>query len=65
MCGGGSKSADAYYEEMKPDPVDLPSLSVGDKATRNISYGNVKTKRTGKQRRSLFSAFGLNNGDNP
>lgn len=64
MCGGG-KSADDYYEEIKPDPVELPSLSVGDKAVRNTRYGNVKTTRTGKQRRSLFSAFGLNNGGNP
>ena len=64
MCGGGSKSADAYYEEMRPDPVDLPSLSAGKKSTRNTQYGNVKATKTGVQRRSLLSFFRSNRKDN-
>ena len=56
MCFGG-KSAQQMYEEMKPDPEPLPSLSmdtVGEGATPE--YKDVLKPQKGKtQRTSLLS----------
>lgn len=52
MCmGGGGKSADDYYKEIKPEFGPLPSLSMTKGSTKPV-YGNVK--RTGQARRSLL-----------
>jgi hypothetical protein len=55
--GGGGKSADDYYKEIKPEFGPLPSLSMTKGSTKPV-YGNVK--RTGQARRSLL--VGMTNG---
>lgn len=56
MCGRGGKSVDAYYEEIKPEPMALPSLSMtGKKSDRQKpQYGAF---RTGAARRSLLMPY--------
>ena len=61
MCMGGSsgKTADQYYEEMKPEFAPLPSLSMGQPVQREgPQYRSVTpVKRTGSARRSLLMPF--------
>lgn len=60
MCGRGGKSVDAYYQEIKPTPMALPSLSMSTKAIKKPKYG---TPRTGSERRNLLQPFsGQSNG---
>ena len=53
MCfgGGGGKSADQYYEEMKVEPQPLPSLRMRPRT------GEDELGRVGGQRRSLFRPY--------
>lgn len=63
MCFGGGKSADKYYEEIKPEFDPLPSLSMtATKDQKAPKYGDVK--RTGLSRRSLLNPnAGMTNGE--
>ena len=56
MCFGG-KSAQQMYEEMKPEPQPLPSLSMDSVAEgATPEYKDVLTPQKGKtQRPSLLS----------
>ena len=67
MGGGGSKkTADQYYEEIKPEFAPLPSLSMSKPVEREgAQYRSVTpVKRTGVARRSLLMPFmmGSSNG---
>ena len=58
MCfgGGGGKSADDYYKEMKPEFGPLPSLTSEGVDRKQPKMGDVKkpVQRTGSKRRSLL-----------
>jgi hypothetical protein len=67
MCmGGGGKTADQFYEEIKPTFAPLPSLSMGEPVQREgAQYRSITpVKRTGAARRSLLMPFmmGSSNG---
>jgi|TARA_R100000482_G_scaffold38176_2_gene13066 hypothetical protein len=54
MCFGG-KSAEQMYQEMKPEPVPLPSLSFDSVTGSKPQFKDVKkpsTKRKGMTKRS-------------
>ena len=60
MCGRSAASiAEEKYQAMKPEPMPLPSLRVGDKKKRNTKYGSV---RTGQERRTTMLNVGYSNG---
>lgn len=52
MCfGGGGRSVESYYQEIKPEPQELPSLRLESNVPRRGSrYGD----RPGVPRRTLF-----------
>jgi hypothetical protein len=63
MCfggGGRGKSAEQYYEEMKPAPIELPSLRVDRVKRTGPIYSGVR--QTQVERRSLLMPMGFNNG---
>jgi hypothetical protein len=62
MCmGGGGKSAEDYYNEMKIEPEPLPSLTVDPVERAGSTYRGVRPgSRTGAQRRSLLTMGMLN-----
>jgi len=54
MCFGG-KSAEQMYQEMKPEPVPLPSLSFDSVTGAKPQFKDIKkpsTKRKGMTKRS-------------
>ena len=58
MCmGGGGKSAEDYYNEMKIEPEPLPSLTVNPVERTGPAY---KKFRTGAERRSLLTMGMMN-----
>ena len=70
MClggGGGGKTAEQFYEEMKVEPEPLPSLPTsGEMVERDQKRGLRKvrgpdTKRTGQQQRTLLNIYGGQN----
>ena len=55
MCfGGGGKSAEEMYREMKPEFGALPSLSMTAKKERKGQVFKDVPKRSGMQKRSLL-----------
>lgn len=56
MCMGGKKvkSADAFYQEMKPDYGQLPSLSMNSQGRKPQDKPKYEPTRTGAARRSLL-----------
>ena len=70
MClggGGGGKTAEQFYEEMKVEPEPLPSLPTsGEMVERDQKRGlrkvrTPKTTRTGQQQRTLLNIYGGQN----
>jgi len=58
MCfGGGGKSSEQMYEEMKPEFGPLPSLSMKRAERRRQTFKDV-SKRSGMQKRSLLMPRG-------
>lgn len=65
MCFGGGKSADDYYNEMKPEPQPLPSLSMSPMKKREQKMKDVPAVRKGTTQRSLLNPMmGVNNNAN-
>ena len=70
MCfgGGGGKTADQFYEEMRAEPEALPSLPTsGEMVERDQKRGlrkvrGLDTKRVGQQQRTLLNIYGGDNG---
>ena len=71
MClggGGGGKTAEQFYEEMKVEPDPLTSLPTsGEMVERDQKRGlrkvrGLDTKRTGQQQRTLLNIYGGDNG---
>lgn len=71
MClggGGGGKTAEQFYEEMKVEPEPLPKLPTGgERVEREQTRGLRKvrtpqTTRTGQQQRTLLNIYGGDNG---
>lgn len=67
MClggGGGGKTAEQFYEEMKVEPDPLPSLPTGgERVERDQKRGMRKvrgpeTTRTGQTQRTLLNIYG-------
>lgn len=56
MCMGGKKvkSADAFYQEMKPTYGALPSLSMSKEGRKPEDKPKYEKTRTGTARRSLL-----------
>ena len=69
MCfgGGGGKTADQFYEEMRAEPDALPSLPTsGEMVERDQKRGlrkvrGLDTKRVGQQQRTLLNPYGGSN----
>jgi hypothetical protein len=70
MCfggGGGGKTAEQLYEEMKVEPDALPSLPTsGEMVERDQKRGlrkvrGLDTKRVGQQQRTLLNIYGGQN----
>ena len=69
MCfgGGGGKTADQFYEEMRAEPDALPSLPTsGEMVERDQKRGlrkvrGLDTKRVGQQQRTLLNIYGDQN----
>ena len=69
MClgGGGGKTADQFYEEMKVEPDPLPKLPTGgERVEREQTRGlrkvrSPETKRTGQQQGTLLNIYGDQN----
>jgi hypothetical protein len=69
MCfgGGGGKTADQFYEEMRAEPDALPSLPTsGEMVERDQKRGlrkvrGLDTKRVGQQQRTLLNIYGGQN----
>jgi hypothetical protein len=69
MCfgGGGGKTADQFYEEMRAEPEALPSLPTsGEMVERDQKRGlrkvrGLDTKRVGQQQRTLLNIYGGQN----
>ncbi len=58
MCfGGGGKSAEGYYREMKPKFGPLPSLSMKRVERKKQTFKDVP-ERVGMQKRSLLMPIG-------
>ena len=70
MCfgGGGGKTAEQFYEEMKVEPDPLASLPTsGEMVERDQKRGlrkvrGLDTKRIGQQPRTLLNIYGGDNG---
>ena len=71
MCfgrGGGGKTAEQLYEEMKVEPEPLPSLPTsGEMVERDQKRGlrkvrGLDAKRVGQQQRTLLNIYGGDNG---
>ena len=66
MClgGGGGKTAEQFYEEMKVEPDPLPKLPTsGERVEREQAKGLRKvqtpqTTRTGQTQRTLLNIYG-------
>lgn len=56
MCMGGKKvkSANAFYQEMKPNYGALPSLSMNSQERKQEDKPKYEKVRTGTARRSLL-----------
>lgn len=61
MCFGGGKSADDYYNEMKPTFGPLPSLRTDKSAPERKDALKDLTMRKGKIQRSLLNPYGDTN----
>ena len=68
MCfgrGGGGKTAEEMYQEMKVEPEPLPSLATGGELLeRNQKRGMrrvTKVGRTGQAQRTLLNPYGGSN----
>ena len=59
MCMGGkaAKSADSFYQEMKPTYGALPSLSMSEQGRKPEDKPKYEKVRTGAARRSLLGMF--------
>jgi len=71
MClggGGGGKTAEEFYQEMRVEPEPLPSLPTGgERVERDQKRGLRKvrtpeTTRTGQTQRTLLNIYGGGNG---
>ena len=66
MClggGGGGKTAEQFYEEMKVEPAPLPKLPTGgERVEREQAKGLRKVTRTGQQQRTLLNIYSGENG---
>ena len=65
MClggGGGGKTAEQFYQEMRVEPEPLPSLPTGGERVERDQQASMKNvrRRTGQQQRTLLSVY--NNG---
>jgi hypothetical protein len=58
MCfGGGGKSADQMYQEMKPEAKPLPSLRTEKVDRSEQMLGDVPKMRKGMKRRTLLGGY--------
>jgi hypothetical protein len=69
MClggGGGGKTAEQFYEEMKVEPEPLPSLPTGGKVVEREQKRGMrrvtKVGRTGQAQRTLLNPYGGSDG---
>lgn len=53
MCFGSGKSAEGYYQQMKPEFGPLPSLSMKRIERKEQTFKDVPS-RVGMQKRSLL-----------
>ena len=57
MCGGRSKTSEAFYKEMKAEKTTEPLPSLQMKETKRAGPKYKKVMRTGMEARSLLNPY--------